>query len=722
MTLRRFLSVLLAVSSLSLQAHPVTELTSPDGNYRITLDGMGYSVRYKGRTIVGDSRLGVEIDNRLFESALAVPRGIHEDWCSDLELKSEERTTVDTVWTPLYGENARIRDHYNQLILHYEKGSNGQGTVAEGYDKRKYYAMDIIVRAYDEGIAFRYFFPETANSLFLHVTGEQTTFAMPEGTTAWYEEWAQGPYIKRDLAPYNPPVGDEAPYNPPVGDHKAGSKQAPPTGGLRGAAWFESERPLLLAIPPRGEGEGITYVALLEAAMKDYARGKFRLAADHVLQVALYGAADLISPYATPWRVIMAADRAVDLINHKDLILNLAPAPQSERAATSTIEAPSGAVGGATSSEAIGGSYSWVRPGKAFRSGKLEKAAIFKSIDFCEQFGIDYVELDAGWYGPEGKVASDARKVMATRDFTMPEVCQYARSKGVGVWVYVNQRALYQQLDELLPLYREWGISGIKFGFVHIGSQQWSTWLHEAVAKCARYGIMVDIHDEYRPTGLSRTFPNLLTQEGIRGNEEMPDATHNVTLPFTRYLCGPGDYTLCYFNNRVKNTKGHQLAMAAVYYSPLQFLFWYDNPFPKGWDAEELQFWRDCPTVFDESIALDGRPGEFIIQARRSGDEWFIGAMTNTEARTVTIPTDFLPEGKYEVTIYNDDPTLNTLTKVGVTHQTVNRKTSNRKSSKAITLQLQANGGAALHIVPKNHYQAEVCRPRTEHPNQTIRE
>lgn len=144
--------------------------------------------------------------------------------------------------------------------------------------------------------------------------------------------------------------------------------------------------------------------------------------------------------------------------------------------------------------------------------------------------------------------------------------------------VYVNQRALVQQLDTLLPLYKKWGLKGVKFGFVQIGNQRWSTWLHDAVRKCGEYDLMVDIHDEYRPTGFSRTYPNLMTQEGIRGNEEMPDATHNTTLPFTRYLAGAGDYTLCYFNNRVKNTKAHQLAMAAVYYSPLQFMFWYDRP------------------------------------------------------------------------------------------------------------------------------------------------
>lgn len=628
---RYILYLFLSLCSLGMFA---LQLSSPDGKYAIIIDGMTYHVTYNNKVIIEKSQLGVDIDNRLFESALGVPRGVHDNWCSDLALKSvDSMEGVDTTWTPLYGENARIRDHYNQMTLHYEKGNDGQGTVTEGYDKRKYYAMDIIVRAYDEGIAFRYHFPETANSLFLHITGEQTSFKMPAGTKAWYEEWAQGPYEKRPLK----------------------------------GNWFESERPLLLQTP-----DG-TWVALLEAQMKDYTRGKFKLKKNDELQVALYDCADIISPYDTPWRVIMAGEKAVDLINHKDLILNLNTPPDS------IINHPLSII-------------NWVKPGKAFRSGKLTKEGIMKSIDYCAQFGFDYVELDAGWYGPEGKVASDATTVAETRDFTMPEICAYAKSKGIGVWVYVNQRALYKQLDELLPLYQAWGISGIKFGFVHVGNQQWSTWLHDAVAKCARYHIMIDIHDEYRPTGLSRTYPHMLTQEGIMGNEEMPDATHNVTLPFTRYLCGPADYTLCYFNSRVKNTKGHQLAMAAVYYSPLQFYFWYDNPFVDNGEAE-LQFWKDCPATFDESIALDGIPGEYIIQARRSGTDWFVGCMTNKEGRTIQIPTDFMPKGKYLVEIYNDDPSLNTRTKVSA-------RTTSIKSGKPVTLQLQPSGGAALHFKP----------------------
>ena len=637
--------------TMIVKPHPLTPSPKREGEAYGGKGGITYSVTFNGKEIVQQSQLGVDIDNRLFESALGVPRGEHENWCSDLELKGEERTTVDTTWTPLYGENAQIRDHYNQLVLHFEKGSQ-EGAVEGAYDKRKYYAMDIVVRAYNEGIAFRYHFPETANSLFLHITGERTSFRMPEGTMAWYEEWAQGPYQR------NPLVSEKG----KVKSEKFATATSEP--------WFESERPLLMQLY-----DG-TYIALLEAAMKDYTRGKFKLKRDNELQVSMYDCADIISPYDTPWRVIMAGERAVDLINNKDLILNLNEPNAAENNFQFSIL-----------------NFQFVKPGKAFRSCRLDKASIFKSIDFCAEFGIDYVELDAGWYGPEGKVSSDARKVIETRDFTMPEVCEYAKSKGIGVWVYVNQRALYNQLDELLPLYQQCGIKGIKFGFVQIGNQQWSTWLHDAVEKCAKYQLMVDIHDEYRPTGLSRTYPNLLTQEGIMGNECMPDATHDVTLPFTRFLCGPADYTLCYFNNRVQSTKGHQLAMAAVYYSPLQFLFWYDNPYPDGWDSEELKFWKDCPTIFDESIALDGVPGEYIIQARHSGEEWFVGAMTNTEARTVAIPTDFLPKGKYEVVIYNDDPAMDTTTKVRCEKRRV-------KSCKTIVLNLQPSGGAALHFKP----------------------
>ena len=403
--------------------------------------------------------------------------------------------------------------------------------------------------------------------------------------------------------------------------------------------------------------------------MIDYARGKFALSANKpsTLQTSIYSSVDIITPYNTPWRVVMVGERAVDIINNNDIVLNLNE--------PCTIE-----------------DTSWIKPGKVFRSN-LSQQEVLEAIDFASERGIQYVHMDAGWYGPEMKVSSDATTVAENRDLDIPALCKYAETKGIGLMVYVNQRALYQQLDELLPLYKEWGLKGIKFGFVQIGNQQWSTWLHDAIRKCADYGLMVDIHDEYRPTGFSRTYPNLMTQEGIAGNEEMPDATHNVILPFTRFIAGAGDYTLCYFNGRVKNTKAHQLAMAAVYYSPLQFMYWYDKPNAyKG--EEELEFWKAIPAVWDDSKALDGEIGEYIVQARRTGDEWFVGAMTNTDPRTITITTDFLTPGKkYNLSLYEDDDKLKTRTNVRTTRKKI-------KAGDKLTLNLKASGGAAMHFTP----------------------
>lgn len=636
------LFLLLAASAL-LKAQSIVpetrqELTSPDGAYRFTFyqralgkdnARMCYTLTYKGHPVIEESELGVQIENQLFESALAVPNDTCHLWCENLKLAGTERRQADETWKSVYGERAQIRDHYNEMTLRFRKGE-GEGGKEGGYDKRKNYFMNIIVRAYNEGVAFRYHFPETTNGLFLHITGERTSFTMPQGTLAYYERWAQGPY---ELRP------------------------------LEGWGKEESERPLTLKLP-----QGLT-VALTEAEMVDYVRGKFRLSAEKpsTLVTSMYDCADIISPYQTPWRVIMAAERPVDLINHNDLILNL-------------------------NSPCRIADTSWIKPGKVFRSG-LKQAEVMAGIDFAAERGLQYVHMDAGWYGPEMKVHSDATTIAEGKDLNIPALCQYAESKGIGVFVYVNQRALVQQLDSLLPLYKKWGLKGLKFGFVQVGNQRWSTWLHEAIRKCADYGMMVDIHDEYRPTGFSRTYPNLMTQEGICGNEEMPDATHNTILPFTRFLSGAADYTLCYFNSRVKNTKAHQLAMAAVYYSPLQFMYWYDNPgMYKG--EQELDFWKVIPAVWDDSRALDGEIGEYIVQARRSGNDWFVGAMTNTEARTVTLRTDFLDAGtKYMVSLYEDDDTLNTRTKVRTTHKKL-------KVGEKLTLKLKASGGAALHFTP----------------------
>lgn len=610
-------------------------LSSPNGKYQFVFsqkDGkLTYRLDYAGKQVVEEGELGVNIDNHLVESAMGIPVDTNRVWTKGMEVTGVERRSEDNTWKTVYGEYSQIRDHYNEMTLHLMKGGKHDNS-GNGYDKRQQYLFDIIVRAYDEGVAIRYHFPEATNGLFMHITDDLTSFRFAPGAEAYHYAWAQSHANKVKLLKSE-------------------------------AAWKEeAERPLTLHL-----ANGL-YVAIGEAALTDFVRGKLKLKADHELQMAMFDSADIITAYDMPWRFIMVGEKAIDLINNKQLVLNLnAPCQIADT--------------------------SWIKPGKAFRVCRLDMKTCLAGVDFCVDRGLQYIELDAGWYGPEMKMSSSALKVLESRDIDMPKLCAYAKSKGVGVWVYVNQRALYQELDQILPLYEKWGISGIKFGFVQIGSQEWTTWLHQAVRKCADHHIMVDIHDEYRPTGWSRTYPNLMTQEGIGGNEEMPDAEHNAILPFTRFLCGPADYTPCYFNGRVKNTKAHQLTMPVVYYSPVTFLYWYDLPNAyKG--EQELDFWKYCPTVWDESKALQGEIGEFVVQARRSGDDWFVGAMTGLQARDITINTaDFLQKGKkYRVEMYNDDPMLNTRTKVASTVQTL-------KAGKVIKLHLQPSGGAALRFV-----------------------
>ena len=610
-------------------------LQSPDGKYQFNFtqkDGrLTYSLNYASKQVVEEGELGVNIDNHLVESAMGIPVDKSGVWTKGMEVTSVENRSEDNSWKPVYGECDQIRDHYNEMTIHLIKGDKHDNS-GNSYDKRQLYLFDIIVRAYDEGVAIRYHFPEATNGLFMHITDELTSFRFAPGAEAYHFAWAQAQSTKVKLLKSE-------------------------------SAWKEeAERPLTLRL-----SNGL-YAAIGEAALTDFVRGKLKLKADNELQMSMYDSADVITAYDMPWRFIMVGEKAIDLINNKQMVLNLNAPCQIQ-------------------------DTSWIKPGKAFRVCRLDMKTCMEGVDFCVDRGLQYIELDAGWYGPEMKMSSSALKVLETRDIDMPKLCEYAKSKGIGVWVYVNQRALYQQLDQLLPLYEKWGISGIKFGFVQIGSQEWTTWLHNAVKKCADHHILVDIHDEYRPTGWSRTYPNLLSQEGVGGNEEMPDAEHNTILPFTRFLCGPADYTPCYFNGRVQNTKAHQLAMPVVYYSPVTFLYWYD--LPNAYKSEkELDFWKYCPTVWDESKALQGEIGEYIVQARRTGNDWFVGAMNGLQARDITLNTaDFLQKGKkYQVEIYNDDPTLNTRTKVSAAVQTI-------KAGKVLKLHLQSSGGAALRFV-----------------------
>ena len=557
------------------------KLTSPDGTHEIAFyqkqvspvaNELCYRVDYKSQPVVNESRAGLELDNRIWEMALGA-RNLKQPacWMDNLEVDSVTyQPETDITWQPLYGERSSVRDHYRTGTLYLSKKDNSG------------YRLNIEVRAYNEGVAFRYFFPEHPKAIFHKVVGDLTEYALPAGTKAWTEQWAQALFEYLNIDDIKHPV----------------------------------ERALTLELP---NGK---WAALADADVDDWCLTKYLASTEkkNTLTSVMYSPVDVVTYYATPWKIVMAADKPGELLEHNDML------------------------------------------------------------------------FDWQWYMPCTSHDGDATKVVAKLD--MPRVIAYGKEKGVGIWVYVNQHALMKQMRELFPLLREWGIVGVKSGFVQYASHRWATWMHDMVRLAAENHLLMNIHDEYRPSGFSRTYPNLLTQEGICGNEEFPDATHNVTLPFTRMINGAADYTICYFDKRLKTTHAHQLAASLVFYSPLQTIFWYDKPsFYHG--EPEMEWFEHLQTVFDDTKVLDGAPGENITMARRKGQEWFVAAMTNNEGSEEEIPLTFLDKEKnYLACIYTDGgEKIKTSTQVKCTYLLVN-------ASQTMKFQLKPSGGAAIRLVP----------------------
>ncbi len=616
----------LAVTGQTIVAGTETTVQSPDKKLELRFyqkawpDNkrvMYYTVSYETKAVIGESQMDLQMDNHLSESAMALKVDQHEKWCENLKVTGIKTHTQDTTWKPVYGEKSLIRDHYNAVTVELIKDDN------------PIYKMNVEIRAYDQGVAFRYYFPLNEKGTYYSITAENTTFSLTAGTKAWVAYWAQAPYQKLPLSNWK----------------------------------WESERPLTLELP-----NGL-YACLTEAQMVDYARTKFKLSASqpNTIVTSMYDRADLISPVGTPWRVIMVAEKPGDLIQNDDLILNL----NKPNAIKNT---------------------AWIKPGKQMRVIALTTADAKANIDFAVQHNLQYVLFDWKWYGPAFSFSSDASKV-AIPNFDLPGIIQYGKERGVGVWLYINQQAALAQSDSLFAVYHKWGVKGVKIGFVQVGSHRWTTWLEKVIQQAADNQIMLDNHDDWRPTGEQRTWPNLLNAEGVRGNEEMPDATHNTVLPFTRYLAGGADYTICYFDKRIKTTHAHQLALAAIYYAPLQTLYWYDKP-SFAHNEPELEFWDKIPTVWDETKVLQGKPGEYISTARRSGSDWFIGTITNNDARTLTLSFEFLTKGRnYTASIYSDDASVQTATHVKVERIRVNSET-------VLSIDLKASGGQAIYLHP----------------------
>lgn len=580
-------------------------------------------------------------------------------------LKAGGKEILRPSWFQLHAGTNLVENEFEVSKIEYETVNNSwinnfgeRKEIPDNYNQAKLFIenkelrINVICRVYNEGIAFAYEFPEQKGKDSVVIADEKVVYRFPSDYPAWSATRAQAQYTR-----------------------------VPISRIVKGC-----ERPLVVEI------DSNLTIALTEAKLLDYPRMKFNpdTASGFAVRSILDGPARKALPFQSPWRVIMIGKNPGDLLEKNYLLLNL----------NDPSEIPD---------------VSWIKPGKVLREVTLTTEGARAAIDFTSSHNMQYVEFDAGWYGPENDDKSDARSVnldpaRSKGPLNLNEVITYANSRNIGILLYVNRKAMERQIDELLPIYRKWGVAGIKFGFVQVGSQNVTRWLHESIKKAASFRLVVDVHDEYRPTGFSRTYPNFLTMEGIRGDEESPSNSHTLTTMFTRMLAGQGDNTICYYNERVDKKMGShasQLAKSVCIFSPLQFLYWYDKAAPSIkkedglWgatnyigDEPELEFFDNVPTVWDETKVLFSKIGEYGVIARRKNEEWYVGGINGEEERTLNLDFSFLEPGqRYSAKIYSDDPSVNTRTHVRIDAKNVDWKS-------ILPVRLDANNGIAMHLIP----------------------
>ncbi|MEU6198252.1 glycoside hydrolase family 97 N-terminal domain-containing protein [Streptomyces sp. NPDC047061] len=561
--------------------------TSPDGKNKITMSLVGgvlqWSVKRDGTTVLDASALGLRLSDGT------------ELGTGDASVTNYQHWTKDSTWTPVFGRNATVRDHYQEMRWNLRDGTSGVDFAVQ-------------LRAYDTGVALRYVLLDTGSAT---ISDELTTWVFPDDTTV---------YSARDEDAYSPVAPDAIPY----------------TGTSSTDYGYLSDLPLLVTL-----GSGL-FAILCESSRVNYPRSMVSsvTGASNTLKTYLMtksarssgtaqSTSTVTTPFTTPWRVLVLGDEAGDLVDNAELVLNLAP----PCALSDT---------------------SWIKPGKVFRC-ELTTAAGTAGVDFAVARNLDHIEYDAGWYGPE-TTTTDATAAISAID--LPTVIDYATQNGIGVFLYVNRIAA-TDLDTLFALYRSWGVAGVKLGFINDGTQAMTNQIITWARTAAKYELLIDMHDDVRSWGYERTYPNWISLEGVRGNEHFPTATNNVLLPFARNVGGPMDYTICYGQSRDLTTNTHQMAMAAVYYQPLNFLYWYSKPSAYATTANwpGLPWFDAIPTTWDESTTVTAALGEYVAVARRSGTTWFLGVMNNEDARTVSVPLDFLDgDTSYTATVYADGP------------------------------------------------------------------
>ncbi len=670
------ISLLSAAGIAPLSAQDNLVVASPDGRNRVAVlvhDGqLYYTLTRDGRPLLLPSMLGFQ-----FKGATPLRDG--------LRITGSARATHDETWTQPWGEVARVRDHHNELRV----------AVTETAAPSRHF--DFVVRAFNDGIGFRYEFPAQPALGEFVISDELTQFNLADDAKSWW-----------------------IPSNRPRLDRSEMLYSSSPVSVIDSI-----QTPLTMATR-----DGKTFMVIHEANLVDYAR--MNLAGprmeSRLLRVALapWQNGDKVrghTPFVTPWRTIQIADRAADL-SPSVLGLNLNP--------------PN-----------VLGDVSWVKPMKyvgiwwgmhintmTWSSGPKHGATTENTkryIDFAAANGLGGVLVEGwntGWDGDWIKNANAFSFTQAYPDYDLPGLAKYAESKGVHLIVHnetsggiVNYE---RQMEAAYALYHSLGLDAIKSGYVTDttpeGNSHHSQFMvrhyRKSVETAAKYHIMLDIHEPIHDTGERRTYPNMMSREGARGQEynawggeggNPPE--HETNLYFTRLLAGPMDFTPGIFDlliergtgrprrleeSHPRTTLAKQLALYVVIYSPLQMA----ADLPENYVGKPaFQFIRDVAVDWETSKTIDGQIGDYVIVARKAKNspDWFLGAITDESGRTFNVPLDFLAPGrKYVAEIYADGPGANWATNplpVAISKRTVDSRTN-------LKVVLAPGGGQAIRFTP----------------------
>jgi alpha-glucosidase len=622
-------------------------LASPNGANAVVIgaDGGGtvtYAVERKGERVIAASPIILDLDS----SSLGY----------GMKVTGVEEANADSRYPIVAGKAATGRDHYRQVTVHFEEQSGA---------RRR---MDVVVRAYDDGVAFRTILPVQSATSAAIIRSERTRFDFPASD---YRCWGfnVGKFRSSHEGEFDP-VDVRT-----IRDHNLFSLPFVCETGKAAFALAEADLLDFAGMYLTGRGDGGPGLQLKLSPMVGDGGVAVRTRVG--------------SPIVTPWRVVMLADRTGALIE-STLLTNLST--PSRIADTSWIKP------GLTSWDWWNGPVIARYPGKR-TSTEVSKAL----IDFSADNNLPYGMIDEGWYQGAGGGGVRRPGVDITRwndAIDLEAVAAYAKSRGVQLWLWTHWEAMDDQMEDAMALYARLGIVGIKVDFMDRDDQWMVNWYTRLLSTAARHKLMVNLHGAYPPRGLTRTYPNFVTQEGVLGAEynkwsRRVTARHNVMLAYTRGLLGAMDYTPGGFRNvspaafrprndlpMVQTTRAHGLALYVVYESALGGVA--DSPDTYAESPAGLEFVRGVPTAWDETRFVAGETGEYVAVARRKGKNWYLGAITDG-ARTVRLPLDFLGSKRFDMTLWAD----------GDAPDAVAKSQRQVSAGDAIEVKLAATGGAA---------------------------